>query len=94
MSRAVSFVNCLPSGIELCVVLNFYVFLSLCVNAVLRTYPVLKKTDVKEQQICIKFCFRLMYGLSVSRKVHMSVDNEERSGRPSTGTTTEDLAEV
>jgi hypothetical protein len=75
-------------------------------------------TDVKEQRICIKFCFKLdkmaaethkmlkeafgdnVLGLTQTyewfkclKNGRMSVDNEH-SGRPSTGTTTENVAKV
>jgi hypothetical protein len=76
-------------------------------------------TDVKEQRICIKFCFKLGETAAETHKMlrevfgdsalgltqtyewfkrfkngRMSVDDDERSGRPSTGTTTENVAEV
>jgi len=68
-------------------------------------------TDVKEQRICIKFCFKLGKMASEAHRMlkeafgdnalgqkqtyewfkrfksgRMSVEDEERSGRPSTGT--------
>jgi hypothetical protein len=76
-------------------------------------------TDVKEQRICIKFCFKLGNMAAETHKMlkeafadnalglnqtyewfrhlkngRMSVDDDERSGRPSTGTTTENVAKV
>jgi hypothetical protein len=76
-------------------------------------------TDVKEQRICIKFCFKLSNTAAEThqmlkeafgdhalgqkqtyewfkrfKKGWMSVDDDERSGRPSTGTTTENVAKV
>jgi hypothetical protein len=76
-------------------------------------------TDVKEQPICIKFCFKLGKTASEThimlkeafgdnalghtqtyewckcfKNGWMSVDDEERSGSPSTGTTTENVAKV
>ena len=79
----------------------------------------LKMTDVKEQRICLKFCFKLGKTDSETHRMlieafgdntvgqtetydwfkrfkngWMSVDDEESSGRPSTGTTTENVAKV
>jgi hypothetical protein len=76
-------------------------------------------TYVKEQQICIKFCFKpgkmAVETHKMLKKVFgdnavgltqtyewfkcfkngwTSVDNDERSGRPSTGTTTKNVAKV
>jgi hypothetical protein len=76
-------------------------------------------TDVNEQRICIKFCFKLGKTAEETHKMlkeafgdnalrltqthkwikrlkngRMSLDDDERSGRPSTGTTTENVAKV
>jgi len=76
-------------------------------------------TGVKEQRICIKFCFKLGQKVSETHRIikenfggnflsqtqtyewfkrfkngRMSVDDEERSGRHSTGTTTENVVKV
>jgi len=89
---------------------------------VCRVSPVLrpaKITDVKEQRICIKSCFKLGKAAAETHKMlkaafgdialgltltyewfkrfkngRMSVDDNERSGRPSIGTTTENVVEV
>jgi hypothetical protein len=79
----------------------------------------LKMTDVKEQRIGIKLCFKLGKTASETNRMlneafgdnaldqtqtykwfnhfkngWMSVDEEECSGRPTTGTTTENVAKV
>jgi hypothetical protein len=76
-------------------------------------------TDVTEQWICTKFCFKLSKTAAEThqmlkeafgdhslgqtqtyewfkrfKKGRMSVDDDERSGQPSTGTTTENVAKV
>jgi hypothetical protein len=78
-------------------------------------------TDVKEQQICIKFCFKLGKTAAETHQMLMlkeafgdntlgqtqtyewfkrfkngrvSVDDDEHSERPLTGTTTENVAKV
>jgi len=71
-------------------------------------------TYVKEEWICIKFCFKLSKTASEIHRMlkealgqtqtyeqfkrfkngRMSVNDEEHSGRPSTGTTTENMAKV
>jgi hypothetical protein len=76
-------------------------------------------TDVKEQRICIKFCFKPGKMAAETHKMlkeafgdnslgltqtcewfkrfkngQMSVDDDKHSGRSSTGTTTENVAEV
>jgi hypothetical protein len=75
--------------------------------------------DVKEQRICINFCFNLGNTAAETHKMlkeafgdnalsltqtyewfkrfkngRMSLDDDERSGRTSTGTTTENVAKV
>jgi hypothetical protein len=76
-------------------------------------------TDVKEQRICLKFCFKLGKTAAETHKMlkeafgdnalglthtcgwfkrfrngRMSVDDDQRSGRPSTGTTTKNVPKV
>jgi len=82
-----------------------------CVSAVWRLYQTAKITNVKEQWICIKFCFKLSKTASETHSMleeafhdnalgqtqtyerfkrfkngRMSVDDEEHTGWPSTGT--------
>ena len=110
----------LPSDILLwgCVFF-FCAFLWRHGSAVLRSYRPVKMTDVKEQWICTKFCFKLSktafetdtmlkeaFGDNTVGQTHtykwfkhfkngwMSVDDEQRSWRPLTRTTNENVAKV
>ena len=105
----------LPSGVLLWEHVCFLcAFLWRHVSAVLRSYWPAKMTYVKEEWICIKFCFKLSKTASEIHRMlkealgqtqtyeqfkrfkngRMSVNDEEHSGRPSTGTTTENMAKV
>ena len=108
----------LPSGVLLWGGVCFVcAFLWRNVSAVLRSNRPSKMTDVKEQRICIKFCFKLGKTVSETHRIlkeefgdnalgqkktyecfkrfkngWISVDNEERSWLPSTGTMRENVA--
>ena len=110
----------LPSGVLLWECVCFLcAFLWRCVRAVLWLFWPAKMTYVKEQRICIKFCFKLGKTASEIHRMlkeafgdnalgqmqtyewfkcfknrRMSVNDEEHSGRPSTRTTTENVAKV
>ena len=64
----------LPSGVLLWGhVCCFSAFLWLCVSAVLRSYRPAKMTVVKEQRICIKFCFKLGNGFVKAQNTWRSI---------------------
>ena len=102
------------SAVRTCVFCLCFFVLLVC--AVLRSYWPAKMTDVKEQRVCIKFCFELGKLAAETHKMlkktsaqgqmqscewfkrfknrQMSVDGEERTQQPSTGTRTKNAAQV
>jgi hypothetical protein len=62
----------------------FFAFLWRRVSAVLLSYCPVKETEVKEQRICIKFCFKLGKKFSETYKMHKEAFGNNALGQTQT----------